>query len=205
MLTMFLKGLGIGLTISAIVGPIAIMCIRRTLSDGQRVGLAIALGAALGDAMYGTIAAFSLTFISDFLLAHQAMLRFIGGIFLLAFGIKIFFETTKPASITVHGHRLLNIIIGTFFLTISNPITILSFTAIFASLGVGTEQVNYTSALSLVGGIFIGAMTWNIILTSILVKFRTHITPRVLHLINQASGGIIAGFGVLSLFSLLIA
>jgi threonine/homoserine/homoserine lactone efflux protein len=201
-LMVFLKGFGIGFAIAAVVGPIGILCIRRTISDGQLVGLAIGLGAALADATFGIIAGFGLTFLADFLIAHQASLRFLGGLFLIYLGLKIFFEKPSTQAAEITGRNLVHLTISTFLLTLTNPLTILSFMAIFAGLGIGTA--NYLAALLLVLGVFLGSMVWWIILTSILRFFHAKVNQTTLTFINKCSGGIIAGFGVLSIFSLLV-
>src|SRR6185437_937183 len=94
----FLKGFGVGFTVAAIIGPIGILCIRRTLSDGPAVGFAIGLGAALADAVYGLVAGFGLTFIANFLISQQLLLQFFGGIFLIYLGIHTFFAHSAQAA-----------------------------------------------------------------------------------------------------------
>src|SRR4030066_1702005 len=151
------KGLIIGFSIAAPVGPIGILCIKRTLSSGRLVGLASGLGAATADALYGCIAAFGLTFISDFLIHQQAWLRLVGGLFLCYLGIKTFFSHPTDSTQESNPGGLLNASGSTFFLTLTNPITILSFAAIFAGLGLGSVSKGYIPAGLLVAGVFIGS------------------------------------------------
>lgn len=200
----FLKGCGIGFVIAAMVGPISLLCIRSTLTQGQIVGLAIGLGAALADAVFGLIAGFGLTFLSNFLLAHQKFLRFAGGLFLIYLGISTFFEKTPENAASVDGKGFFNLTFGTFLLTLTNPLTILSFMAIFAGLGFNDENSNYFAASLLVLGVFIGSMAWWIILTSFLRLFHAKMSQKTIIFINKCSGAIIAGFGLLSMASLLI-
>lgn len=197
----FLKGLGIGFTVAAIIGPIGILCIRRTLADGAAVGFAIGLGAALADAAYALIAGFGLTFISNFLIRQQMLLHFFGGIFLIYLGIRTFFA--PPAhSAHVSGTGLVGTAFSTFLLTLTNPVTIISFVAIFAGLGI--EPTNYASGIKLVSGVFCGSAIWFGLLTTTLSFFRHKVTTHGLSLINKVAGAIIMGFGVASLGGILI-
>src|SRR5687767_10924816 len=118
----FLKGCAIGLSIAAPVGPIGVLCIRRSLADGARIGFFTGLGAAVADAFYGAVAAFGLTIISSFLTERQTALRLIGGAFLLYLGIKTFFS--KPASQPASPKNDASAFTSTFFLTLTNPMTI---------------------------------------------------------------------------------
>lgn len=202
--SIFFKGFGIGFGIAAAVGPISLLCIRSTLTKGQIAGLAVGLGAAFADAVYGLIAAFGLTFVSDLLLAHQSLLRLFGGLFLLYLGLKAFFKKSNLKEATLERKGLLNTVIGTFFLTMANPLTIIMFLAIFNNLGFDHEHTNYIAASLLVTGVFIGAIIWWIILTSFLKLFHARMNQRVLHIINMCSGILIATFGILSILSLFI-
>jgi threonine/homoserine/homoserine lactone efflux protein len=198
----FLKGFGVGFTVAAIVGPIGIMCIRRTLADGQAVGLAIGLGAALADTIFSLIAGFGLKFIGNFMLSHQLLLHFVGGVFLVYLGINIFRHqpSTEPAHVS--GTGLIGIALSTFFLTLTNPVTIISFTAIFAALGLGPSD--YATGVKLVTGVFMGSALWFVLLTTFLSFFHKKIGPYGLMLINKISGLIIVGFGLASLGGVLI-
>jgi threonine/homoserine/homoserine lactone efflux protein len=202
--SIFFKGFGIGFGIAAAVGPISLLCIRSTLTQGQLAGLAIGLGAALADAAYSLIAAFGLTIVSDILLSHQDLLRFFGGLFLIYLGLKSFFAKTELKPATLEKKGLLNTVIGTFFLTMANPLTICMFLAIFTGLGFNDENTNYAAASLLVFSVFTGAITWWTILTSFLKLFHAKMNQRVLSIINMCSGGLIAALGALSILSLLI-
>jgi threonine/homoserine/homoserine lactone efflux protein len=198
----FFKGFGIGFTVAAVIGPIGILCIRRTLSDGQAVGLAIGLGAALADATYSLIAGFGLTFIANFMLSQQVLLHFVGGIFLLYLGFKTFRDEPTTHAATVSGTGLIGTAFSTFFLTLTNPMTIISFAAIFAALGI--DASNYASGIKLVSGVFLGSALWFILLTTFLSFFHKKIGHKGLNLINKISGSIIIGFGLLSIGGILI-
>ncbi len=199
----FLSGIIIGFSIAAPVGPIGVLCIRRTLAEGRLHGLVSGLGAATADAAYGCIAAFGLTAITTLLIQQQLWLRLIGGAFLLFLGIKTMLSrpSEKPTSDKRTG--LLNAYGSTFFLTITNPVTILSFAAIFAGIGLGSVVADYASAGLLVFSVFAGSALWWLILSGTVSLLRRKVTQRVLLWINRVSGAIITGFGVFILISLL--
>jgi len=197
-----LKGIIFGFSIAAPVGPIGILCIRRTLAKGAAAGIISGLGAATADALYGLIAALGISAAAVFLVDHQIYLRLIGGMFLLYLGYKTF--KSRPAEVTAsaRGGSLLGAYASTLLLTITNPLTIMSFAAVFAALGAGATGENSMSSFMLVVGVFIGSMLWWLILSGIISLLRHKFNPRRLKWINQLSGLIIAGFGIVSLISL---
>ena len=197
-----LRGLVIGFSIAAPVGPIGLLCIRRTLAEGQASGLVSGLGAATADAIYGCIAGFGLTFISNILISQQVWLRLIGGAFLCYLGLKTFLARPAEQASSAQGDGLVGAYGSTFFLTLTNPMTILSFAAIFTGLGVGSASGNYLSAGVLVLGVFIGSALWWLILSSGVGLFRAKFGPHGLRWVNRISGVIIAGFGLIALLSL---
>ncbi|MCW4045629.1 MAG: LysE family translocator [Candidatus Bathyarchaeota archaeon] len=197
------SGIVIGFSIAAPVGPIGVLCIRRTLADGRLNGLVSGLGAATADAVYGSIAAFGLTVISNLLIQQQMWLRLFGGAFLIFLGAKTFFS--KPPETSTHENRkgLMTAYGSTFFLTLTNPVTILSFAAIFAGIGLGSTVADYGSAALLVFSVFAGSALWWLILSGTVSLLRKKVTQRVLQWINRTSGAIIVGFGAFILISLL--
>jgi len=198
----FLRGLIIGFSIAAPVGPIGLLCISRTLTHGRISGLISGLGAATADALYGSVAAFGLTFISNMLINQQGWIRLIGGVFLSFLGVKIFLRPPAKQAAGVKGHGLVSTYASTFFLTLTNPLTILSFAAIFAGLGVGTQTANYLFAGILVLGVFTGSALWWLILSSAVSLIGQKIQSRRLRWVNRISGIIITIFGLLVLLSL---
>ena len=198
-----LKGLLIGFSIAAPVGPIGVLCIRRTLADGKAAGLLSGLGAATADALYGCVAAFGVAFISNFLVSQQTWIRIIGGLFLCYLGIKTLI--TKPSSepAAAKSRGLLGAYASTFFLTLTNPMTILSFAAIFAGLGLAEQGTNYASAGVLVLGVFCGSAAWWLLLSSLVGLLREKFGPKAMQWVNRISGVIILGFGIYALVSLL--
>jgi threonine/homoserine/homoserine lactone efflux protein len=180
-----------------------VLCIRRTLAEGWASGLVSGLGAASADAIYGSIAGFGLAFISNFLVSQQFWLRLVGGVFLCFLGVRTLLA--KPAEQTSAGKDvgLLAAYASTFFLTLTNPMTIISFAAIFAGLGLAASQGNYGTAGILVLGVFIGSASWWLILSTTVGIFRSRIKPSMLRWVNRVSGAIITGFGIFALVSIL--
>lgn len=196
-----LKGMILGFSIAAPVGPIGILCIRKTLQFGRFSGLFSGLGAAFADSIYAVIAAFGLTVISNVLLAEQFWFRLIGGIFLLFLGWKTFVAKAATDSKHVPHTTLLNDFISTFFLTITNPMTILSFLAVFAGLGLSSVHGDYLQAGGLVVGVFLGSAIWWLLLSEGVTLFRKKVSEKVMIWINRVAGVIIVGFGISALLS----
>ncbi|MGB3906492.1 MAG: LysE family transporter [Anaerolineae bacterium] len=197
------RGLVIGFAIAAPVGPIGLLCIRRTLAEGRATGLVSGLGAATADAIYGCIAAFGLTFISGILIGQQGLVRLVGGIFLCYLGLRTLVTTPAEKPSSAEGRGLAGAYASTFFLTLTNPMTILSFAAIFAGLGIGSATGDYVSATLLVLGVFLGSALWWLILSGGVSVFRTKLKTRALGWVNNVSGIIILAFGVTALLSLI--
>lgn len=204
-LPFFVKGIIIGLSIAAPVGPIGILCIRRTLEYGRIMGFLTGFGAATADAVYGAIAAFGLTSISLLFINYQDFLRLVGGLFLIFLGSRAFFAKPSNKSIIARETNHFNAYLSTFFLTLTNPMTILSFIGIFAGLGIATNNESETrNAILLVIGVFIGSTIWWVLLSSAAAILRTRLTTRGLLWVNRISGMIIFGFGLVALGSLII-
>jgi threonine/homoserine/homoserine lactone efflux protein len=205
-LTFLLRGIVIGFSIAAPVGPIGILCIRRTLADGHAAGLVSGLGAASADACYGFIAAFGLTFISNVLIDQKLWLHLIGGAFLCYLGIQTFL--TPPVSqaqpTSAESRSIVAAFSSTLFLTLTNPMTVLSFVAIFAGLGVASASGSYATAAILVAGVFLGSASWWLLLSGSVAFFRSRIDSRTFGWVNRASGVVITAFGVGALASLIM-
>jgi threonine/homoserine/homoserine lactone efflux protein len=200
---LLLKGFVIGFSIAAPVGPIGILCIRRTLTEGRAVGLVSGLGAATADAFYGSLAAFGLTFISTFLVSQQIWLRAVGGAFLLYLGGRTFLS--HPASEAAAGsvRALPAAYASTLLLTLTNPLTILSFAVVFAGLGLGSTGGDYLSAGLTVLGVFVGSAFWWFLLSGGVSLFRARFSYRGLWWVNRISGILILSFGVVAVVGLL--
>ena len=193
----------IGFSIAAPVGPIGVLCIRRTLAEGWAYGLVSGLGAASADAIYGSIAGFGLAFISNFLVSQQVWLRLVGGVFLCFLGLKTLLARPAEQASSGKGKGLLAAYASTFFLTLTNPITIISFAAIFAGLGLAAARGNYASAGVLVLGVFLGSAAWWLLLSSGVGILRARFKPDLLRWVNRISGAIIIAFGIIALLSIL--
>jgi threonine/homoserine/homoserine lactone efflux protein len=198
-LSFLLRGLVIGFSIAAPVGPIGVLCIRRTLSEGRASGLVSGLGAASADAIYGSIAGFGLAFISNFLVGQQVWLRLIGGLFLCYLGLKTFFSEPVKQTAQAKGIGLVGAYVSTFFLTLTNPMTIISFAAIFTGLGLAGTGGNYGAAGVLVLGVFTGSALWWFILSGSVGFLREKFNIHGLLWVNRISGAIITGFGLWAL------
>ena len=197
------RGLIIGISIAAPVGPIGVLCIRRTLAQGTAAGFVSGLGAATADALYGCVAGFGLTFISGLLVQQQVWFRLVGGLFLCYLGARAFLAEPAQEPAEDRKGSLLKAYASTLFLTLTNPMTILSFAAIFAGLGLASAAQCYASAVVMVAGVFAGSALWWLTLSGGVSFFRKRFSLTVLHWVNRISGIVITGFGVFSLFSML--
>jgi threonine/homoserine/homoserine lactone efflux protein len=200
---LFLEGTIIGFAIAAPVGPIGVLCIRRTLADGRTSGLVSGLGAATTDAVYGSVAALGLTFVTGFLMGAETWLRLVGGAFLVFLGVRTFLARPAEGAVSAAGSGLAGAYASTFFLTLTNPTTILSFVAIFAGLGVA-EDANGDAlpAMLLVLGVFLGSAAWWFVLSGATSLLRATLSARGLRWVNRISGTVIAAFGVLAVSGL---
>ena len=199
----FLKGLIIGFVIAAPVGPIGVLCARRTLTHGRRAGFVSGMGAATADALYGFIAAFGLTVVSDFLAGHQRWLRLAGGLILLIMGIRSFFLHPDEASdLPRSARRYAGMYTSTLFLTLTNPMTIFSFAAVFAGFGLAGTKGSPLSAGTLVFGVLLGSALWWLFLVGIFSLYRRRFQAHELLWVNRISGIIITASGFLALLSL---
>ncbi len=198
----FLRGLILGFSIAAPVGPIGVLCIRRTLAEGRASGFVSGLGAATADAIYAAIAGFGLTYISNLLITQHDWLRLIGGAFLCYLGLRIILARPAERPSAARGGGLARAYTSTLFLTLTNPTTILSFAAVFAGLGVARAGGNYISALVLVLGVFIGSTLWWLTLSGGVGILRARFNPRGLRWVNRISGAIIGTLGVLALLGI---
>lgn len=201
-LTFLFRGILIGFSIAAPVGPIGVLCIRRTLTEGRAAGLVSGLGAATADALYGCVAGFGLTLISNFLVRQQWWLGLIGGLFLCYLGVKTLLSTPAEQAASAKGTGLLGAYASTFFLTVTNPVTILAFAAIFAGLGLANTSGSYGAAAILVLGVFLGSALWWLLLSGGVSLLRERFTTTGLQWVNRISGVIILGFGLFALSTL---
>lgn len=199
-----IKGVIIGFLIAAPVGPIGVLCIKRSFAKGPLSGLLTGLGAATADACYGVIAAFGLTLISDFLIGQKVTLQILGIIFLLYLGVKTFIENpASEAKGNVNGKGLISDYLTTVGLTLTNPTTIASFIAVFTGIGI-TAAANYTDATLLVLGVFLGSAAWWLILSNGVGILRKKANNNFLKWVNRISGAVIVGFAVVLFINLIL-
>jgi threonine/homoserine/homoserine lactone efflux protein len=196
-----LNGVLIGLSIAAPVGPIGVLCIRRTLNQGRLAGLVTGLGAAAADAVYGTVAGFGLSMVSALLIEHQLWLRLVGGAFLCYLGVKTFLAAPEERTPSAGKSSLVGAFTSTFVLTITNPMTILSFAAIMAGLGVTTAAGGHLAATTLVLGVFAGSALWWLTLSGGVGLLRSRFNLRRMRWLNRVSGVVIVAFGIAALAS----
>jgi threonine/homoserine/homoserine lactone efflux protein len=200
-----LKGLLVGIVIAVPVGPVGVLCIRRTILDGRLAGLFSGLGAATADSVFGIIAGFGLTVISDSLCYYQELLRIGAAAFLLYVGVtSLMWDPNTRRRSDEDPQGLFGDFASTFVLTITNPVTILSFIAIFGAIGFTGEEATMTHAGILVAGVWCGSFLWWISLIAATGLLRMTFQRQHLVWINRGSGGILVFAGVMLIGSLLL-
>jgi threonine/homoserine/homoserine lactone efflux protein len=198
----FLKGLIIGFAMAVPIGPIGIMCIRKTLAEGHSRGLIIGIGAATADSLYGSIAAFGLTFISDMITGQHFWVSLIGGGLLLFLGMRTSLAKGKDPISPSDNKDFWGSYVSAFFLALTNPLTIFAFVAVFAAFGLGHKLV-IISACILVLGVFAGSCLWFLTLGYVATLFRKKLDAGGLRWVNRISGVLIILSGVAALVSLI--
>lgn len=198
-----LQGLIIGLSVAAPVGPIGVLCVRRTLTQGRWTGFVSGLGAATADALYASVAGFGLSVVSGFLVDQQVWLRVFGGAYLCYLGVRAFFDAPDVAVEAEGNPRLLGAYGSAFALTLGNPMTMLSFVGIFAGLGLTTAGGDHRAAAALVLSVFAGSVLWWFGLNGTASLLRERFDVGALRWVNRVSGVIVSGFGIAALVSAL--
>jgi len=194
----FVHGVILGFSASVPLGPIGLLCIQKTLNRGRWAGVISGAGAAASDTFFAIIAAFGISIVSDFIEKQQFTLRIIGSVVLVALGLKIFI-TNLAIQVRKQKNKKNNLLgdfISIFFLTLSNPVTVFVFGAVFASSGVIKGHNTFLDLLYVVIGVFTGAMLWWIILSNIINFFRKKINLKRLWWINKITGAVIVLFGI---------
>ena len=205
LLAFFLKGIVVGVVIAVPVGPVGVMCVRRTILEGRLAGFVSGLGAATADAVFGVIAGFGLTAISDWLIDYQQWLRVVGGCYLLYIGgSAVAAEPPRELESESDPEGLLRDFFSTFVLAVTNPITVLAFLGIFAAIGLGGTQATFGHAAILVLGVWIGSFLWWLMLSFGVGYFRHSIEPRHFAWISRGSGAILFLSGAALLTTLII-
>lgn len=200
---LLLKGIGLGFSIAAPVGPIGVLCIQRTLKKGFPSGFISGLGAATADLFYGSLAGFGALWLGNHLVKIQTPLRVVGGGVLILLGIRAFFQKEKDAAKTSSSSHLAGDYLSTFLLTLTNPITIFSFAAVYGGLGLSAGETSPWQMALLVLGVFLGSIAWWLTLSSLVSLLRGRLNPIFYAIINKIAGVILAGYGVFLFINLL--
>jgi threonine/homoserine/homoserine lactone efflux protein len=201
---LFIQGVIIGIALAAPVGPIAFVCIQRSLAYGRLHGITSGFGIATADAFYAAVTAFGLALISDFLLARQWFFRLFGGLALIAVGLRIVFTAPSDATITPENESFFADYTTMLAITLANPLTILFFTIIIPGLGVVIQGSTWVTPAIFVAGVFLGEIGWWVFLCGTLGSMRSCLTRERLHLINRLAGLVITAFGVVLIASLMV-
>lgn len=190
------KGLILGVSIAAPVGPIGILCIRRTLSHGMLAGIAGGLGTALADGFYAAIAAFGFAALLDDLLADNLWFRLGGAAFLLWLGWKGWNAEPAARAASVDARTLAGTFAATFLLTVANPATIVTFLGLFLALGLADAGDSQAAGMSLVAGVVLGSFGWWIVLSGTIASLRDRIGPTAFRAINRSASLLLVGFAL---------
>ena len=201
---LLIKGCGIGVSMAMPVGPIGLLCIRHSLVRGMKYGLAAGMGAAFADAFYGLVAGFGITVITTLLKHYELWLRLVGIAFLWYLAITTFFSKPKEKELDVEASGLWSIFFSTFFLTLVNPLTIVSFAGLYTGLGVSLIE-NVFETFFITFGIFIGSAFWWLVLCSGVSQLGKRIDFSKSGLLNKISVAIIASFALISSLNLLFS
>ncbi len=197
--SILLKGVVIGFSLAAPIGPVGMMCIRRTLAHGHLRGFVSGLGAATADAVYALVAAFGITLISNFILQHEYAIRLIGGILLILLGLRTLAKhpVEKNGKTGLNGHA--SAYVTMFLLTFTNPMTLFAFAVVFAGMGAGSVVGDTLKASFLVAGVFLGSALWFVFITTAVHVFKDKFKLWGLKAINAVAGLFIllCGIGIL--------
>jgi len=205
-LPILMRGVIVGVSIAAPVGPIGLLVIQRTLSAGRLTGFLSGLGAATADGIYGLVAAFGLTLIASLLTSVQAVMGVIGGLFLIWLGVATFRKLPPAERAATDSHAdgrqgLVAAWASTFLLTLTNPMTILAFAAILSGAGLQYDGGGVWSGALLVLGVFLGSALWWLLLSGGVSLFRHHVTPQALVWVNRGASALLVCFGIYALIS----
>ncbi len=202
---LFLKGILVGLLVSVPLGPIGILIIQRTVNKNRTSGFLSGMGASISDAIYAIVAGFSLTYIVDFIRMHQFMFELLGALIVLSLGVHIFLKdpVTDLRKYRRKGSSYFQDLASTFLITFPNPLVVFIFLAVFASFGIVFQMSDPSQAVSLVGGVFVGANLWWAVLPGLVSLFRHKFNLRVLWWFNKIAGVVIVVLVIISfIFSL---
>lgn len=195
-----MEGIIFGLSIAAPMGPISLICMQRTLRQGFLVGFISGLGTAAADAAYAILSSLSLGLFSSYLLNHSHEARLLGGWFLCFLGIKGMAAKNKPDRIQASSIGLFRAFLSNFLLTLSNPMTILTFLAVSTALG--AVLISHSSVLVI--GVFMGSSAWWFFFAGALHVLRDRMFAKYAGILDYLSNFILLGFGLYNIVSILI-
>jgi threonine/homoserine/homoserine lactone efflux protein len=195
-ISLFAKGLIVGFCLAAPVGPIAALCIQRTIAKRWLAGFLSGLGAATADALYGAVAAFGATVISDFLINERSWLQHIGGGILVLLGVRLLFMRVTPRERLADGASHAGHFLSTLVLTLTNPMTFIAFAAVFTTMGIGAVRGQGLLTAELIGGVFLGSAAWWTLLSTGARAVRHHFDFRKLTIVNRATGLFVIAVGI---------
>lgn len=200
LLSLFFKGVIVGLAVSVPLGPIGILIIQRTVNKNRISGFLSGMGASVSDTIYAVVAGFSITYIIEFIRLHELVFQVVGALMVLALGIHIFFKNpvTDLRKYRRKGNSYFQDFLSTFLITFPNPMVVFIFLAVFASSGIVFQMNDLSQAVSMVGGVFVGTNGWWLVLTSLVSLFRHKFNLRVLWWFNKIAGVIIVIVVVIS-------
>lgn len=207
-LLLIFSGIVMGLIAAVPVGPVNLLCIRRTFSHGPLNGFVSGLGAALGDGVFAAVMGLGLTWVSQLINGHTLIIELIGGALMVYFGFRTFMAPVLPRveiGSVKGGSTLLGAIFSTFALTVTNPATLVFFTAMFTGLGgLAGGAGSYVDAGFVVAGVVVGSTAWWLVLTAIIGLFHARIDDAAIRMINRISGLLVALFGAAVLVNLVV-
>lgn len=197
-LNLLIRGIVAGFAIAAPVGPVNVFCVQRAIAKGWWAGIIAGLGAAAVDTLYGAVAGFSIHIVISLLIREIFWVRLFGGILLIGIGVSYLLRSPQSLDPKNENGTAQSNFTSAFFLNLMNPTTVLSFLAVLAALRMD-EQRLWWQTVFLVAGIFLGSMTWWILLCTVGSHFRDKIGNHTMLLMNRVAGLAIAGFGVITL------
>jgi len=195
-----LKGITIGFSLAAPIGPIGILCLRGTILNGTRRGFVIGLSGACGDVVYSLAAAFGVRLIFELVVSHQQWMRLLGGIMLLCAGIYTFRSQPRTNLTLSRGLREAGVFVSTLLLALTNALTLIGYGAAFSAIGVSKIIGDSPSIVLLIGGVFLGSFLWFSLLVWFSHIFKEKVTTRGVYIINKVAGSLLILFGTIGIF-----
>ena len=202
--SLFVQGIIIGLTLAVPVGPLALICIQQTVTEGRLHGIFSGIGVATADSFYAAVTFLGLTVISGLIIAQQYLFRFLAGVVLILIGIRVFLSIPSAISAKTEHETYLKDYLSMVALAIANPLTLVFFLVILPGYGVVIHGTSFLSAAEFVAGVFFGSTVWWVVLCGSIGSVRSRISAENLGRINRVSGLLISCFGVGVLILLVI-